>query len=91
MREELENLRYEKQKAVQEASRDLALEIKELKNSSSALRSELEKLKFSKKEAVQKAVYNSSDEIKQLKDSTQSLRDELEKVIRDYEKKLKNK
>ena len=66
-------------------------EIKELKESSSALRDELVNLKFSKKEAIQKAVLNSSDEIRQLKSSTQSLRDELEEVISNYEKKLNNK
>ena len=80
-----------KKKSVQEAIQNASSEIKELKNSSSALRDELENLKFSKKEAVQKVIVDSSDEIKQLKNSTQTLRDELEEVIKKYEIKIKNR
>ena len=89
LREELENLKYEKSKAVQEVIRNSSSEIEELKKSASALREELINLKFSKKEAVQKAILGTSDEINQLKNSTQNLRDELEKVISDYEQKIK--
>ena len=88
LREELENLKFEKQEAVQNAIKKSSLEISELKDATSALRDELVESKFTKKQAIQKAVLNSSDEIKQLKNSTQSLRDELEKVIKNYEKKI---
>ena len=73
----MENLRFEKDAAVQRAVQSSADEIQQLKNTTSSLRSELENLRFEKDAAVQRAVQSSADEIQQLKNTTSSLRSEL--------------
>ena len=54
LRDELENLKFEKKKAVQDAILNSSQEIKELKLSISDLRNELESLKFEKKRLFKK-------------------------------------
>ena len=80
LRDEFESLRFEKDKAVQEAVANSHDEITQLKRTAQALRDELETLRFEKDKAVQEAVANSHDEIQQLQKTAQALRDELENL-----------
>ena len=74
----LENLRFEKDAAVQKAIQRSADEIQQLKSTATSLRDELENLRFEKDAAVQQAIQRSTDEIAQLKNTAGNLRDELE-------------
>ena len=67
LREKLETLSFDKDKAVQRAVLLSSDEIQQLKDMASSLRSELENLRFEKDAAVQRAVQSSADEIQQLK------------------------
>ena len=67
LREQLETLSFDKDKAVQRAVLLSSDEIQQLKDMASSLRSELENLRFEKDAAVQRAVQSSADEIQQLK------------------------
>ena len=74
LRERLETLSFDKDKAVQRAVLLSSDEIQQLKDMASSLRNELENLRFEKDAAVQRAVQSSADEIQQLKNTTSSLR-----------------
>ena len=78
LREQLEALSFDKDKAVQRAVLLSSDEIQQLKDMASSLRSELENLRFEKDAAVQRAVQSSADEIQQLKNTIASLRSEME-------------
>ena len=78
LREQLEALSFDKDKAVQKAVLLSSDEIQQLKDMTSSLRSELENLRFEKDAAVQRAVQSSADEIQQLKMTIASLRSEME-------------
>ena len=74
LRERLEILSFDKDKAVQQAVLLSSDEIQQLKDMASSLRNELENLRFEKDAAVQRAEQSSADEIQQLKKTIASLR-----------------
>ena len=78
LRERLEILSFDKDKAVQRAILLSSDEIQQLKDMASSLRNELENLRFEKDAAVQRAVQSSADEIQQLKNTVASLRSGME-------------
>ena len=78
LRERLEILSFDKDKAVQQAVLLSSDEIQQLKDLASSLRNELESLRLEKDAAVQRAVQISADEIQQLKNTVASLRSRME-------------
>ena len=74
LRERLEILSFDKDKAVQQAVLLSSDEIQQLKDMASSLRNELENLQFEKDAAVQRALQSSANEIQQLKNTITSLR-----------------
>ena len=78
LRERLETLSFDKDKAVQRAVLLSSDEIQQLKDMASSLRNELENLRFEKDAAVQRATQSSADEIQQLKNTIASIRSGME-------------
>jgi chromosome segregation ATPase len=78
LRMELETLRLEKDRAVQQALADAHNESQQLRATIDALREELEKLRFDGREQVQRAQADARNEITQLKATVTALRRELE-------------
>ena len=78
LRERLEILSFDTDKAVQRAVLLSSDEIQQLKDMASSLRNELENLRFEKDAAVQRAVQSSADEIQQLKNTIASIRSGME-------------
>jgi len=78
LRTELEAMRLEKDRDVQQAVTDAHIENQQLKATVNALREELEKLRFDGREQVQRARNEAQNEINQLKATLTALRSELE-------------
>ena len=78
MREELESLDFERQKAVQDAVLESQAEIEHLRTTIVAQREELESIRFVTEKRFQETIAELSNENKQLKDAIQELRSELE-------------
>lgn len=81
MREELESLAFEKQKAVQDAVLESQAEIEHLRATIVAQREELESIRFETEKRFQDNLAELSSENRQLKDAIQELRSELERSI----------
>ena len=78
MQQELEATRTRVQEAIQSTKVESHDEIKQLRDTATALRDQMEKMSFDKQQAVQAAVAASSDEIAQLRQTIGALRDEME-------------
>ena len=78
LRDELDNLKFEKDESVQKVVADSSDEIGQLKTTAGKLREELDSIKFEYEDKIQELERASRDEIKQLQDTIAALRQELE-------------
>lgn len=79
LRQELDDLRIEKQQAVQHAMASKEGELTHLRETITAMRDQMEVLRAARDTAAREAVIAAADEIAQLKATVQALRDEMEK------------
>jgi len=88
LRQELDRLKFEKDKTEQAAIASGEDEIRQLKATAQALRQELQLLRFEKDEAEQAAIAGGADEIRQLKDTAAELRERFQRVTIECEDRI---